>query len=259
MIEEQLKGYKVIKDPLKAALSGSELRQLKILQASRPIKIAHLDDRKWLRFSELFAYNTNAIEGSTVTLKEVRRIIEKDRLPDKSKEDIAETYGVVEAVEYIRKTKEHISLKMLLELHHIIFKESKNFAGSFRKDVEVVIRDGAGNIIHRGAPSKDVIPLLEELISWYEKHKKVYPHILLAAVVHNQFENIHPFQDGNGRIGRLLLNNILLRHGLPPANIELKRRRAYYECLQIYEHTGNIRPTVELILKEYKSAPSNIR
>ena len=74
----------------------------------------------------------------------------------------------------------------------------------------------------------------------------------MAAVVHNQFENVHPFQDGNGRVGRLILNNILLKHGMPPVNIELKNRQEYYSALQAYEKEGNLRPTIELILKEYK-------
>jgi Fic family protein len=63
---------------------------------------------------------------------------------------------------------------------------------------------------------------------------------------------IHPFQDGNGRIGRLLLINILIKHQLPPINIELKNRKEYYSALKIYEENGDIRPMIELMLKEYK-------
>ena len=109
-------------------------------------------------------------------------------------------------------------------------------------------------MLHRGAPSAKVISLLEELIRWYKKNRKKYPPLVLAAVVHNQFEEIHPFQDGNGRVGRLLLNNILLKHKLPPVNIQLKNRGEYYAALQEYQKKGNIRPMIELILKEYKSS-----
>ena len=76
--------------------------------------------------------------------------------------------------------------------------------------------------------------------------------MLLAAVVHNQFENIPPFQDGNGRVRRLLLNYILLKHRLPPVNIGLNNRSEYYTSLQAYQNEGDIRPTLDLILKEYK-------
>ncbi len=137
-------------------------------------------------------------------------------------------------------------------MHEITFRNSKTFAGKFR-NVEVVIRDSIGNVVHQGAPSNKIIPLLNELIIWYRNHKNKYNPLLLAAVVHNQFENIHPFQDGNGRVGRLLLNNILIKNNLPPVNIGFNNRIEYYKSLQAYQNKGDIRPTLDLIIKEYKN------
>ena len=114
------------------------------------------------------------------------------------------------------------------------------------------IRDALGNLVHLGAPSTRVVSLLTELIRWYNKNKNKLPAIVLAVVVHNQFEYIHPFEDGNGRVGRLLLNNILLKHKLPPVNISFKSRSKYYSALKEFQKTGNIRPSIELVLKEYK-------
>jgi Fic family protein len=94
---------------------------------------------------------------------------------------------------------------------------------------------------------------VKELVEWYDKFKTKYPPLVLAAVVHNQFENIHPFADGNGRVGRILLNNILIKHGLPPINIDFSRRQQYYAALQEYEKHQNIKPTIELLLSEYKT------
>ena len=104
-----------------------------------------------------------------------------------------------------------------------------------------------------GAPQGRVVSLLNELMHWYEKNKGEYPALVLAGVVHNQFENIHPFCDGNGRVGRLLLNNILLKNGLPPVNIDFKNRREYYQSLQEYQKNHNLRPTIDLLIKEYKN------
>ncbi len=254
IIKQQIESYKIIKDPLKQKLTERELELLKNLEAKR-IQIDHLSKDTWQKFTELFTYNTNAIEGSEINQKEVKEILEEDKWPqDIKKGDIAETYGVAEAVKYIRKTKEHISISLIKRLHHIIFKNSKNFAGKFRsKDIEVVIRDESGNITHIGAPANRITGLLEELTEWYNKNKKNYPPVLLAAIIHNQFENIHPFQDGNGRVGRLLLNNILIKHNLPPVNISIGNRREYYKSLLEYQKKGNIRPTINLILKEYKT------
>lgn len=253
-ILKQIENYKKIRDPLHTALSSREIEAIKKLITKSDIKIKHLSERAWLKFTEVFTYDTNAIEGSTVTSLEVRNILEKDRWPkERERWEISETYGVAEAVKYIRRTKDHISLNLIKELHRIVFKNSKDFAGKFRgPGVEVAVVSHVGDIIHRGAPQRQIIGLLKELIKWYKNNKNKYHSLVLAAVVHNQFETIHPFQDGNGRVGRLLLNNILLKHNLPPVNIELKRRSEYYSTLHAYQNQGNIRPTIEFILKEYK-------
>jgi Fic family protein len=255
VLKEKVKKYGVINDPFYTALSPSELEELENLETRAELKVLHLDEKDWSKFGEAFAYDTNAIEGSTVTASEVVGILENKKWPKhKTKDEVSETYGVSDAIAYIRKTKIHISLGLIEKLHEIVFRNSKAFAGHFRSPgMEVAVVDSSGNVIHRGALATEVVKLLKELINWYNKNKKEYPPLILATVVHNQLENIHPFQDGNGRVGRLILNNILLKHNLPPVNIELRNRREYYNALQEYERNRNIRPTIELVLKEYKS------
>ena len=254
-LKRRVEEAKKIRDPFLTVLSSFELRELSTLEASGELRVRHLSELDWTRFKEAFTYDTNAIEGSFVNAKEVEEILQNKGWPgDKSKEDIAETHGVAEAVDYIRKTDEHVSLKLLKDLHRIVFKNSKPFAGKLRaKGVEVVVADAYGNVIHRGAPSEQIESLLKEIVRWYNQNKTTCAPLVLAAVVHNQFEVVHPFQDGNGRVGRLLLNNILLKHGLPPLNIELKNRTQYYGALQAYEKDHNLRPTIELMLKEYRA------
>jgi len=70
-------------------------------------------------------------------------------------------------------------------------------------------------------------------------------------------DNFHPFQDGNGRVGRLLLNNILIKHGFPPVNTTFKRRAKYYKAIRAYQNNGDVRPMIELILEEYKKSYRN--
>ena len=261
LILEEVHKYEIIKDPLQDKISKEEIKFIKRLQVEADLKVIHLSETDWKKFSKVFSYNTNAIEGSELTLKETEKIIDKGEWPiEKSKEDIAETVGVDEAIKFIRETKNHISIELIKKIHYIVFKNSKNFAGKFRKKgQEVVVRTGTGIVVHEGAPSSRVVALLEELVNWYNKYKRNYPEILLAAVVHNQFENIHPFADGNGRVGRILLNNILLKNKLPPLNISLKNQREYYQTLQIYEKEKNIRPTIEFLFKEYKNLKKVIK
>ena len=255
IIEERISAYMNISNPFNNVLNNREIEEIKTLAAIGNIKIKHLSEDDWNIFSKAFVYDTNAIEGSTVTYKEVGDILEKQEWPeDRRKWEISETYGLHDAIKHIRNTKIHITLELMKELHGIVFKNSKTFAGEFRKKgQEVAVADSFGKIIHRGAPSHMVMKLLRDLVRWYNKNKGKYPPIVLAAVVHNQFEVIHPFADGNGRVGRLLLNNILLKHNKPPVNIELKNREKYYIALREYQDNGNIRPMIELILKEYKN------
>lgn len=254
LISEEIERYNIIKDPLKFDLSKKDIKTIKKIEKKIPLKISHLSEKSWILFSELFTYNTNAIEGSELNSKEVKEILEEDKWPkEKSKQDIAEAYGVREAIKYIRETKEEISVDLIKKIHEIVFKNSKSFAGQLRKSgEEVVVKNGFGEIVHEGAPQSRVVFLLNQLVEWYRKNKKKYPAIILAAVVHNQFENIHPFGDGNGRVGRILLNNILIKNNLPPINIDFKNRGEYYESLQAYERKHDIKPTIDLFLNEYR-------
>ena len=255
LILEEIEKYNIIKDPLQFKLSEKEIEFVKKIEKEIPIKISPLSEKQWSQFSELFTYNTNAIEGSELNSKEVKDILEEDKWPEeKSKQDIAEAYGVSKAINYVRTTKEELSIQLIKKIHQIVFKNSKNFAGQLRKPgEEVVVKNKLGEIVHEGAPQSRVLYLLNELIEWYQKNKKKYPGLILATVVHNQLENIHPFRDGNGRVGRILLNNILPKNRLPPINIDLKNRMEYYASLQAYQKKHDLRPTIDLFVKEYKS------
>ena len=103
LVLEEIHKYKIIKDPLDIELSKEEIDEIKKLEAKIPLKIKHLSEKDWVRFSELFTYNTNAIEGSKLNKKEVVDLLEEDKWPDKSKEDIAEAFGVDEAIRFMVK------------------------------------------------------------------------------------------------------------------------------------------------------------
>jgi len=260
-LDEKVQSAKKIGDPYRTVLSPEEIKEITLLTTRVEIKLAHFSEADWKNFTEEFTYDTNAIEGSTVSRNEVKQVLADRQWPPKSKEEISETLGVADAVRYVRKTRDAVSLDLISELHRIVFKNSKPFAGETRQKsgVEVSVVDSQGNIVHRGAPAKEVNSLLRRLARWYDENSKEYPPLVLAAVVHNQFETIHPFQDGNGRVGRLLLINVLIKHGLPPLNIELENRKEYYGALREYQANGNLRPTLELMLREYRRLKTSLK
>ena len=244
LILERIKESRV--EVFEFSLSEKEIEKLNKL--SKEIKIVHLDKEAWKLFTEDFVYNTNAIEGSTVLRDEIPKILEKKRVTDP--EEI-ETKGVAKAIGFIRTIKQEFSLSFMKKLHLLCFAGSKDFAGKFR-DVEVAVVDREGNVIHSGIPVKEMNEALEELVEWYKENKQKFTPIVLAGIIHNQFENIHPFADGNGRVGRLLLNYILLRHKYPPINILLEDRATYYKVLQDFERRHKVKPIVDFLIKQYQ-------
>lgn len=241
--EELILGQIKEKHPFE--LNEEEIKAYKKLE----LKIEHLQSIDWKQFTEDFAYNTNAIEGSTVEYGQAKKLIEKKVMAENF--DEAETVNVAKAINFVRACREKLSVALIKKLHFLCFDGTKPFAGKLR-NVEVVIRDKAGKVIHRGAPFSQVENLLRQLVNWYYAHEKKYPPLLLSAIVHNQFEYIHPFQDGNGRVGRLLLNYVLLKHKYPPVNIRFKDRLRYYNVLGEFDRIGNIKPTLRFLITQYR-------
>ncbi|MDP2717267.1 MAG: hypothetical protein Q8P02_00835, partial [Candidatus Micrarchaeota archaeon] len=92
-IEKQLRAERALTDPFIRQVNAGQLDEFKGLATKLPIRVEHLTPKNWLKFTEDFTYDTNAIEGSTLAHSEVQNIIERDRWPDKPKEEISETYG----------------------------------------------------------------------------------------------------------------------------------------------------------------------
>ncbi len=171
-----------------------------------------------------FTYNTNAIEGSTITLEETREIIFDKVAPNKPLKDIYESQEHFKVfLEMLSKPKK-ISKNLLLEWHKKIFEKTKpDIAGKYR---DFFVRVGP----YIAPDWQDVENLMKDIIFFMDK-SKIHP-VELAAISHYRFEKIHPFGDGNGRIGRLIINHILWHSGYPMIIIEYKKRRSYYKALQ---------------------------
>jgi Fic family protein len=171
-----------------------------------------------------FTYNTNAIEGSTITLVEARLILEDRIAPNKSLRDIRETESHAAVFLKVLKTTKNISKKLMLKWHEDIFKETKpDIAGRFRN---YLVRVGP----YVAPDWHDMEKLLTRLIAFVNE-SDLNP-VELAARAHYFFEKIHPFGDGNGRIGRLLMNYILWKNGYPMLIIEYSKRKSYYKALE---------------------------
>lgn len=253
-----------VRDPYgRKALTRAQRGEIEALEPKSMLRPDQMGGRRWVEFIKRFAYDTNAIEGSSLSRAQVERMmVEGYRGPGTP--EIAEAICAALAMErIIYRVQDHVTLDLMRELHRISFRESwlicgRGAAGEFRPEgVEMCICDSStGRPVRRCAPSRRVVPGLEALVGWYEQRRHEYPAIALAATVHDRFEMIHPFRDGNGRVGRLLLNNVLMKNGLPPVNIRVESRRDYYYALNAYAEKGDILPTARLISREYEAMES---
>lgn len=171
-------------------------------------------------------YNSNAIENSRLTLKETERILlemEADRTLDLR--EVFEAKNLARVMDYIR-TKAHsrpLDEKMFLLLHQMLITNiDDSIAGRFRKDREYV---QVGT--HVAPPPEHVERLIEQL--FIEHSSNTQSHFLeKVSRFHLEFERIHPFCDGNGRIGRVIMNYQLTREGYTPVIVRNKGKREHY-------------------------------
>jgi len=181
-------------------------------------------------------YNSNAIENSTLTLEETEKIllqIDLDRYI--SEREIFEAKNLARVVDYIdKKAKEQeLNLEEILLLHKMLLSNIRDdVAGRFRQNNEWV-RVGS----HIGVDPKEVTEKLEKMMVKYNASSS--NHIIKRiALLHLTFESIHPFIDGNGRIGRVINNYLLIREGFVPINIKFIDRKLYYEAFKEFDQKG---------------------
>ncbi len=178
-----------------------------------------------LDFSIEFTYNTNAIEGSTITLEETEDIIKRKIAPNKPLRDVQETINHSKVFFKVLNEKEDMSLNKILQWHKEVFSDTKpDIAGKLR---DYLVRVGD----YRAPDWQDLDKLMNDFFEWYNKNKKITNPVELAARAHYKFEKIHPFGDGNGRIGRLIIAYVLRRENYPILIIEYKKRKSYYHAL----------------------------
>ncbi|MEI7890953.1 MAG: Fic family protein [bacterium] len=182
-------------------------------------------------------YNSNAIENSTLTLKETEKILlEMEVSRDLNVREVFEAKNLARVMAYIRtKSQEkEIDKELMLLLHQMLIGSiDDSIAGRFREQYEYV-RIGT----HIAPAPEHVQLMLDVALQEYSKELDEYSLDKIARF-HLEFETIHPFNDGNGRIGRVLINYQLLRLGLVPIIIRDKEKAQYYESFGMYRDKKN--------------------
>ncbi len=196
-----------------------------------------LPEGVWKRTGALNTWGTNAIEGNTLTRADVERILlEQKSVGNRPLPDVLETIQHAAAfADLLERRKAPIRLATVLGLHEDVFRGIKADAGLWRR-VNVRI----AGMKHAPPRMEKVVPMMSRWEEEYARRDTLGEDTFaLGAWMHFEFESIHPFSDGNGRVGRLLLNLHLLKHGWPPVHILPPDRNRYLHCL-VEGHIGNL-------------------
>ena len=208
----------------------------KSLDAARPLTPVEVEAIKEVFLVE-HTYNSNAIEGNTLTLQETALVLQGITIDQKPLKDHLEAVGYKEAFQYVEelaKQDKPISEFDIKSIHNLVLADRPEDRGTFRR-VNVRIAGASTNPVQPYL----IAPKIEELLNDYPNWTKSMHIVECVATFHLHFESIHPFIDGNGRTGRLLMNLQLIKAGLPAINIKFADRRKYYDAFDDYAKTGS--------------------
>jgi len=235
-------------NPKIAQLLKENLKKLNNLRPLSPSLLKKLRER----FSIEMTYNSNAIEGNTLTLKETYWVIQEGlTVKGKSMRDHLEAKNHKEALDYLYaltddnqedNNDKYISETLIRNLHSLVIQNiDKEIAGKYRiRDVFITGSD------HSPTSALNVPIEMAELITWARTNYSKMDIIEFSAIFHHKLVHIHPFEDGNGRTGRLAMNIFLMKAGYPLVIIQKNDRKKYYRVLANADK-GDYKPMVNFI------------
>lgn len=248
------RGWKIPLDSIKP--SDGRMKKIKSLLPLIEEKLEKLKEKRPLTDGELerlneeflveFTYNSNAIEGNTLTLRETDMVLRGLTIDKKPLKDHLEAIGHKEAFEYVRSLvgeNEPLTEKVIKDIHYLVLSDKKEDRGVYRK-IPVRIMGAA----HEPVQPYLISPKMENLIVDFNSNNENI--VTKLARFHIEFESIHPFIDGNGRTGRLLVNLELMKAGYPPIDIKFTDRVKYYQAFDEYHMKGNV-PAMEDLFARY--------
>lgn len=215
------------------------------LSALRPLskgELARLNDE----FMVEYTYNSNAIEGNTLTLRETSLVLQGVTVDKKPLQDHLEAIGHKEAFDFVCTLvaeNKPLTESLVKQIHSLVLADKPQDRGIYRR---VPVRILGAN--HVPPQPYSIAPLMEKLL--YEYNDDTADIVTKLAKFHIDFEAIHPFIDGNGRTGRLIVNLELMKAGYPPIDIKYTDRHRYYDAFDAYHSRSDLMP-MQILFAEY--------
>jgi len=228
-----------------------QIDKIENLQIDLKYKLNNLSDFKkeqiWTRYAVQFIFESNAIEGSKLSKNEVNSIVQKKYVKKTiERREIKEVKNSISAFKIIRGEYFELNQHQIINLHKLLVSNLGINTGYKKADIVVNNKPTT--------PAGQVRSEMGRLLNWWKMSKKNKRHPLaIAADFHQRFEHIHPFEDGNGRIGRLIFNYILLQYGYLPVLFLYQNRQLYFNALSQADR-NRINKWYWYVIKVYKDS-----
>lgn len=200
-----------------------------------------------------YVQGTTAIEGNTITLREAQELLEHNISPaGKRMDEVYEVLNYITLRKHLSGYTGDITEAFIKKIHEILMNRILRDPGNYRN-----IQVGIASVDYQPPPAILVPDEMQNLIRWYRQNRKTLNPFELAILLHTKFEIIHPFVDGNGRVGRALMNFILERSGYPTLYLGREHRAAYLDAL-VRADDGEFAPIVKTLYEFYQNQHGQI-
>lgn len=224
---EKAKKQKIKKDVYLTKEQQEEINAVLIHYKNRFLKLDKLTQKEvFENFILSFSVNSTSIEGNTIGLKEASDLFLKDKIPkNKTLREVNDLKNTKKVVLMLRENPVEIDGDLIVKIHDLLLENIDERKGIRSHEIRILGQP------FKPSEARYIRADIKLLLDWYKQNKTKLNPLVLATLFHHKFEKIHPFSDGNGRTGRVLMNHILALEGYPPFIITKKFREDYLDAM----------------------------
>ncbi|MBS3158881.1 Fic family protein [Candidatus Woesearchaeota archaeon] len=224
---EKIKKQKLRKDDFFEISTSTEIEAIKLHFKEKFLKLDKATQNDIYKlFLIKFAVSSTSIEGNTITLKQAAKLLTENIMPKgKTAREVYDLQNTQAVFFELLEAMPEIALDMIEETHDKLLDKIDLRKGYRTHDIHILGQP------FKPSPARYVKADMKLLLDWYNKNEKSMHPLALAIFFHHKFESIHPFSDGNGRTGRVLMNLILIKHKYPPLIVPMTKREEYLQAM----------------------------